>query len=42
VSTKNFEDVLISAACKKKRGKLWQKERARWARFAYLFFTNSA
>ena len=27
VSTKNFEDVLISAACKKKQGKLWQKER---------------
>jgi len=27
VSTKNFEDVLISADCKKKQGKLWQKER---------------
>ena len=27
VSTKNFEDVLISAACKKTQGKLWQKER---------------
>lgn len=27
VSTKNFEDVLISAACKKKKWKIWQKER---------------
>ncbi|WP_158389276.1 hypothetical protein [Faecalibacterium prausnitzii] len=27
MSTKNFEDVLISAACKKTQGKLWQKER---------------
>jgi hypothetical protein len=27
VSTKNFEDVLISAACKKKQEKLQQKER---------------
>ena len=25
--SQNFEDVLISAACKKKQGKLWQKER---------------
>jgi hypothetical protein len=27
VSTKSFENTLLSAACKKKRGKLWQKER---------------
>ena len=25
--TRTFENTLISAACKKKRGKLWQKER---------------
>jgi hypothetical protein len=27
VSTKSFENTLISAGCKKKQGKLWQKER---------------
>jgi hypothetical protein len=27
VSTKSFESALFSAACKKKQGKLWQKER---------------
>ena len=27
VSTKNFENTPLSAGCKKKRGKLWQKER---------------
>ena len=27
VSTKTFENTLLSAACKKRRGKLWQKER---------------
>ncbi|MFQ9944397.1 MAG: hypothetical protein ACLRVX_12800, partial [Faecalibacterium sp.] len=27
VSTKSFENMPLSAACKKKRGKLWQKER---------------
>jgi hypothetical protein len=27
VSTKSFENALLSAACKKKQGKLWQKER---------------
>jgi hypothetical protein len=27
VSTKNFEATPLSAGCKKKRGKLWQKER---------------
>ena len=27
VSTKSFENALLSAACKKTRGKLWQKER---------------
>ena len=27
VSTKTFENTLLSATCKKKRGKLWQKER---------------
>jgi hypothetical protein len=25
--TRTFENTLISAACKKKKGKLWQKER---------------
>ena len=27
VSTKSFENTLLSAGCKKKRRKLWQKER---------------
>ena len=27
VSTKSFENTSLSAVCKKKRGKLWQKER---------------
>ena len=27
VSTKSFENTPLSAGCKKKRGKLWQKER---------------
>ena len=27
---------------RKKQGKLWEKERTRWARFTYLFFTSSA
>ena len=27
VSTKSFENTLISAGCKKKQWKLWQKER---------------
>ena len=27
VSTKSFENTSLSAACKKKQGKLWQKER---------------
>ena len=27
MSTKSFENTLISAACKKTQGKLWQKER---------------
>ena len=27
VSTKSFENTLLSAECKKTRGKLWQKER---------------
>ena len=27
VSTKSFENTLLSAVCKKKKGKLWQKER---------------
>ena len=27
VSTKSFENTPLSAACKKKQGKLWQKER---------------
>ena len=27
VSTKSFENTLISAGCKKKQGKLWQKKR---------------
>ena len=27
VSTKTFENTLLSAACKKKKGELWQKER---------------
>ncbi len=27
MSTKSFENTLISAACKKKKGELWQKER---------------
>ena len=27
VSTKTFENTLLSAGCKKSRGKLWQKER---------------
>ena len=27
VSTKSFENTILSAACKKTQGKLWQKER---------------
>jgi hypothetical protein len=41
VSTKNFEDVLISAACKKKQEKLQQKERESWTLPALLTYAKA-
>jgi len=47
MSTKSFENTLISAACKKTQGKLWQKERgpdgaSPLDKFFIAIFKNSA
>ena len=41
VSTKSFENTLISAGCKKRQGKLWQK-REGWTVPALLTKSNLA
>lgn len=37
MSTKNFENTPLSAVCKKKRGKLWQKDREQGGLFCLIW-----